>query len=300
MINFEKQTWYNKNDTANADKRIPITADHLNRFEEGIDYSVDGVNKMFNYWWRKSEVVDRGLIKTGTSAQGFGFYIWDSSSQETTVYYSDSASVNIDKSTGKGYIELDNPSSLNIAYNSVETDAIKNAFKSKYFMLGVTSGQEVYYMMSSGYTQRESNTSKEHQYGVTFRDVWKYKYFLTRGNLTYVESDKVNAYPNGWSSNTEAFYEFLGTPFENSRESFSMMDGQYCGDNTESRSIKTLQKPKCVWWQPASSSQTIVTELFKLGSYTSNISLADEGFIITGNKSNTNYPGTIYSYIIFY
>lgn len=37
MTNFEKQTWYNKNDVENEAKRIPISATHLNRIEAGVE-----------------------------------------------------------------------------------------------------------------------------------------------------------------------------------------------------------------------------------------------------------------------
>ena len=38
-INYEHKTWYDKNDTVNASKRIPISATHLNRIEDGIQES---------------------------------------------------------------------------------------------------------------------------------------------------------------------------------------------------------------------------------------------------------------------
>ena len=41
MVKFEKKTWYNKNDTANADKRIPVSAANLNRIEDGIQNTID-------------------------------------------------------------------------------------------------------------------------------------------------------------------------------------------------------------------------------------------------------------------
>ena len=40
-INYEHKTWYNKTDTDNASNRIPISATHLNRIEDGIQESFD-------------------------------------------------------------------------------------------------------------------------------------------------------------------------------------------------------------------------------------------------------------------
>ena len=46
MTNFEKQTWYNKNDTENKSKRIPISATHLNRIEDGIEGAYALINEL--------------------------------------------------------------------------------------------------------------------------------------------------------------------------------------------------------------------------------------------------------------
>lgn len=46
MINFEKHTWYNKNDSENASKRIPLSAHHLNRIENGIEGAYTFANEL--------------------------------------------------------------------------------------------------------------------------------------------------------------------------------------------------------------------------------------------------------------
>jgi hypothetical protein len=42
MWNFIKKIWYDKSDTANP--RIPISAENLNRIEDGIQEALDGIN----------------------------------------------------------------------------------------------------------------------------------------------------------------------------------------------------------------------------------------------------------------
>ena len=46
MIKFEKQTWYDKNDTENQAKRIPINATNLNRIENGIEGAYVSINEL--------------------------------------------------------------------------------------------------------------------------------------------------------------------------------------------------------------------------------------------------------------
>lgn len=302
-INYEHKTWYDKNDTANASKRIPISATHLNRIEGVIGQSVGVINSMFEYWWKKSGVASTS-IKPTASISTETVYLWKTRYESTDFYYSDSVSTRVDKETGEGYVELDNPSSINLYYQLLAEDSggtYRNALRNKYFMIGTTSGRDVYYMKSNGQLYPVGSDLPA-SYGVQISSSEIHMCFLTYGNAEYVSADKSDAYSDGWNSEEEVYYEFTGTPFENSLEFLNIKVGYYSGDGTSNRLIKTYKKPACVWLNSAEQSSTIqnstvVTELFSAGTYRDAMGVTHEGFVVGGNA---NHKATVYNYIYFY
>ena len=302
-INYERKTWYDKNDTPNASKRIPISATQLNRIEDAIGQSVGVINSMFEYWWKKSCVADVS-IKPTASISSEEVYLWGTRYESTDFYYSDSISTGVDKETGEGYVELVDPSSINLYYQRLAEDSggtYRNALRNKYFMIGTTSGRDVYYMKNDGQLYPVGSDSPAN-YGVSIRSSEIHMCVITYGNAGYVSADKSDAYSNGWNSEEEVYYEFSGNPFENSLESLNIEVGYYSGDGTLNRVIKTHKKPICVWLNSATQSSTIqnstvVAELFSAGLHRDAVVITREGFVVGGNA---NDKATVYNYIYFY
>lgn len=315
MINFEKKTWYNKNDTPNLDKRIPISATHLNRIEDAVSAVVKHENDMKSHWWKTSRIVDiiiERISKVSTS-EFFDFFDYQTA-VAVDIYYSDSVSVKVDSDTGEKYIELNEANTWNISYNN-HGDASNSTLKNKYIILSVTetnysggthrfytsttttkNGGVLYYCNSSTsradtYIYPSSNSSK-HIYGLKFSDMYTTQTRNIYGEEEYVSSPDRDAHSDGWNETELLMYEYLGIPFENSRESGGMITGWYYGNNISNRFINTQHKPKRV----------VINDVNYATDYGNGHTwLADNGFYVGVTSSNTyNALATKYSYVVFY
>lgn len=303
MINFEKKTWYNKNDADNEAKRVPISASQLNRIEDAISAMVSHENDMTKHWWRRSKKADGGVIKFADSKTSKVFWLWDTKSQTTDIYYSATASIKMDNSTGKQYFELDNPTTWTINFDSLGTSnwsELTNKFfifkdEGETFAKTTLDGGIMYY--GAGVVNRRTGNMAAHDYGFGVEGMFETSIDITYDFLDYVSSPEKDTYAEGWNETELLMYEYLGVPFINSRESLDVDIGYYCGNLMSNRLIKTRKKPICVWWQPGISN-TIVTELFSHGNYSTHIQLSNDGFIISGN-TNVNNAGSKYDYIVF-
>ena len=197
MINFEKQTWYNKNDPNNQDKRIPISASHLNRIEDGVDYSVRLTNEMFNYmssyWWRKYEVTGVALRVINEYTNHIE-YPWTTKQDITTFYYSDSVSITYDETARAYRLKLDNYSSVDVSYNLLYGMAGEGDLKllsGKYFVYGSTNpdNTSTVHHMASGGRIRFLNYSAT-QFGYEITSSCEKTFSVVLGDPVYVESDK--------------------------------------------------------------------------------------------------------------
>lgn len=298
MFEFEKKTWYDSLDS----RAIPISPSNLNRIEEGVGYSVDGTNSMFGHWWKKSKVVD-GTVEYSGSSETKYFYIWSTTDDATVpIYYSSSVSAKIDKTTGKVYAELINPKKWMPSYSSLDISTSGNTkLNGQYFIIGDSSGESLHYCSSA--ISRRTDSTKAHPYGFSGT-----MYYLVPsrvyGEVEYVFADSIEAYPNGWSDTDIALYEYLGTPFENSRESCKeVVIGYYIGSGVSNKLIRTEHKPKCIFLYREDAElgynglKGVITEMFSYGEYSSLCIINDDGFTVT-NGANTK--GRKYNYIVFY
>lgn len=311
MINFEKKTWYNKNDTPNLDKRIPISATHLNRIEDVVSAVVEHENDMTSHWWRKSKITDIIVEKVSKIDQYIYFDVFGyTPAVAIDIYYSDSASVKTDSETGEQYVELDDPSVWNVSYNSLSVDKTADAttLKNKYIVLSSTymnfpggeypfytsvtstkNGGVLYYCSgsASGSVQevQVSSNGWQKRYRLNFSYLYTTQTRNIYGEEEYVSSPDRDAHPDGWNETELLMYEYLGIPFENSRESGGMITGWYYGDGTQNRLIKTAHKPKMVM-----SNGSIYAVDYGSG----NSLLTDDGFF------GMNAIATKYSYVVFY
>ena len=305
-MEFEKQKWYNKNDTANLSRRIPISAASLNRFEDGIKFAVDNTNNMINHWWKRLTIQD-GQISYPFNATTYGYYIWDNQTTEAKIYYSDSVTIKLDETTGNAYASLDSPTERTITYQTLYNGG-SISISGKYCIYGDTttkSGASLYYGGTVGYTW---SSKTPHYYGFEFRGSLQAMITPVYGEVTFVSSDNKDEYPNGWSERDIAWYEYLGIPFENSRESWKMLTGWYYGDGTEERLIETGCKPKLVMLYNQLGDEYyeidyapycygMATEDFAFGG----VQLADNGFLVGTNMSpSTNYKPEKFGYVVFY
>ena len=298
MIEFEKKTWYDKNDMPNQSKRIPISAAHLNRIEGALSDTVRQSNNMTNHWWRKSKVVD-GYTEIPRYATSQSFYVWNNTYETTTIYYSSSVTIKVDDSTGELYVELDNPSSWVFSYNNLGS-GINNTLIQKYFIIEGTStknGLDLYY---NGGVNRSDGVTTVPRFGFYISSFYHVTLHKVYGNVEYVNSADREAYIDGWDTANVVMYEYLGVPFENSREpSCGITTGWYFGDGTYSRMIKIEHKPKCVVVYMENDSGFPEPRGIASEDYSCNISISDGGFVIT-YPSDTNATQRKYYYTVFY
>lgn len=309
-MEFEKKTWYDKNDTANLNKRIPISSANLNRFEDAIDYAVKNINDMTNYWWKKRTIEggeitfpwDRGsysvLCPGGTTPGG--------EKTEYKIYYSDSITIEVNEATGNVYAYLNSPAEKIVSYNSLKKKSID--MSGKYCIYNESTTKNGALLFYGGTIIGKWDDDPSWRYGFAFGDSLKALIIPTYGKEAFVTSDNKDDYPDGWSETNGALYEYLGIPFENSRESWKMLTGWYYGDGTEERLIMTNCKPKLVilYNQLGNTSYEIdyapycygmATEDFAFGG----VQLADNGFLVGTNMSpSTNYKPKKFGYIVFY
>ena len=310
MIEFEKKTWYDKKDTANASKRIPISSANLNRFEDAIDYTVKNINDMTNYWWKK-RTIEGGeitfpwnpgyypvLCPDGTTPGGMN--------TQYKIYYSDSVTIEVNKTTGSVYASLNSPTEKIVSYNSLDKNSIDMSGKYCIYNESTTkNGASLYY---GGTIMRGWDDDPSWRYGFEFYNSLKALIIPTYGEEAFIASDNKDCYPDGWSETNDALYEYLGMPFENSRESWKMLTGWYYGDATSERLIETGCKPKLVILYNQLGDEYyeidyapycygMATEDFAFGG----IQLADNGFLVGTNMSpSTNYKSEKFGYVVFY
>ena len=294
MINFEKQTWYNKNDQNNQDKRIPISAFHLNRIEEAISETVSHKNDMKSHWWGVSKITGNEVCVTDDSGCYSYFYPWTTTDQTSTIYYSDSVKLVVDNNTGETYMELENPTTQVISYNAFEESGMI-MFAYKYFMFDKVDTRDggILYYHNYQYVRRVSTYSDGFtKYGVDFYSLYKPAIKDVYEKIGYVHSPNRDGYNDGLNENDGLIYEYLGIPFENSVESCGMITGWYYGDRSEQRLINTLRKPKRV----------IIDDIHYATDYgEGSIRLADNGFYVgTGSSFSYNGIGKKYQYVVFY
>ena len=289
MINFEKQKWYNKNDTENKDKRIPVSANHLNRIEDAISATVDHANDMAKHWWKTSRITGKEIYIPTTNSSNHQFSL-QSKVDTITFYYSETVKTMIDKQTGKVYAELENPSTWEISYN-LHGDGYNSIMSGKYFILGRANTRDdgvLYYLKSGGYSYASNKyVGSVNTYYLGFESKYLYEpaFKDTYEEVGYVSSPNNDEYGDGLSEDDGLIYEYLGVPFENSRESGGMITGWYYGDGTQNRLIKTAHKPKMVM-----SNGSIYAVDYGSG----NSLLTDDGFF------GMNAAATKYSYVVFY
>lgn len=320
MIEFEKQTWYNKGDTANAAKRIPISASQLNRMEDAIlsvcNHINDMTNRMTNHWWRRRKIVG-GALEFPYSDTSLHIYPWDTITQESTVYYSSSVNVKIDNSTGKLYVELDDPNTVNISYYNIKYDNVDEYILRDQFIILSDDGMNFLTNTKDGGTTYSihgyinENASGE-RYGINFPYTYKPQITPIYGDDEYVNSPDRDAYSEGWNDAGLLMYEYLGIPFENSINSRGILTGWYYGRGEALSLIQTSKKPKCVMVYRNSGEMSyapnytpylyaMAIETYSVG----NISITDNGFNV-GTSSSSSSPPSIndkakqYGYIVFY
>lgn len=310
MIEFEKQTWYNKNDTANAALRKPISASHLNRFEEAIDATVKYSNDMTNHWWRTSRVVGGDLEWGNYHASHLYFYIWDNTASATTIYYSNSTTIVLDEVTGESYVQLNDAKELVCSYSSLGS-GYTYTLRSNYFIIGdsnTKSGATLYYAGNATQIVRCFDGNQQHSYGFYIycsnsgSDYYVFEPTVHKsyGDIDYVSSSSKDAYINGWDDTNKIMYEYLGVPFENSRENCAIVTGWYLGNGEQNRLIRTPRKPRCIFLFNSSGLVSTTTETFSVnaGGY---ITLSNDGFLVSFSGYNGfNVNRTRYNYIVFY
>lgn len=239
MIEFEKQTWYNKGDAANAAKRIPISASQLNRIEDAIlsmyNHINDMTNRMTNHWWGRRKIVG-GALEYPYPNTFLHIYPWDTITQESTVYYSSSVNVKIDNSTGKLYVELDDPNTVNISYYSIKYDNVDEYILRDQFIILSDDGMNFLTNTKDGGTTYSirghiNEDASGERYGINFPYAYKTQIMPFYGDDEYVYSTDRNAYPDSGTSGLYG-YEYLGVPFANAREGAKIETGTYVGTGT--------------------------------------------------------------------
>lgn len=310
MIEFKKKEWFDK---TNTEKRIPISAANLNRIEEGVDAAVKHTNDMTNYWWRKSKVVDAYLELLQYADRRF--YLWDTEKETSTIYYSDSVTLKINANTGNIQAELNNPSSDTISNFTVGDALHRSNLKGKYFIVGAdgtsflknTENDGTIYYCDGNMDDEDRGSQYSPRYGFS---VYAHVVSLNKvyGDVEYISSQNPDAYNDGWNDVDACMYEYLGIPFENSRETTKgMITGWYYGDGMSQKLIRTVKKPKCVMVYESIGDSTylvdytpylygLATEVYSIGS----VSIADNGFYVTNEPSYLNRQSTRYYYIVFY
>ena len=306
MINFEKQTWYNKNDPNNQDKRIPISAAHLNRIEDAVSAAVSHVNDMTKHWWRRSKIVDKIIEYVTGKSLRFNFFT--SKTSAIDIYYSDSVNIKTDSYTGEYYFELNEPTAWNVSYNGhgtnytttltkkfiIVSSNVENQASSTtpYYAFTTTTknGGILYYCSGSSYAQEWQEATlggSRTIYGLSLGNLYTTQIRDVYGEEEYVSALSRDAYSEGWNETELMKYEYLGIPFENSREPFGMISGWYIGDGNAPRVIDISHKPKLV----------LINGSFYAADYGDGREiLRDNGFAV----DTQNSIAVKYNYIAFY
>lgn len=296
MIDFEKIDWSNGGG-------FPLSAANLNRLEEGIDGSVKLTNKMTSHWWKKIKLKNSTYKLSSDVYYNLYYYVWETSGEEGTFFFSDSISVKEDSETGEVYIDLVNPTSKTVSYNSLSSISMTE----KYFIYGTSTTKNGVTMYYGGSIYDIKDTTKQPVYGFSLSGVKIVKPDATYENTGFASSDVEDYYPNGWNKADSTFYTYLGIPFENGRETGRILTGWYYGDGEEARQISVGNRPKIVFlYKQVGSNYEVsyapycfglATEEFSFGG----ISLTSEGFLVgIDTLSKTNGKGLKYGYVVFY
>ena len=296
MINFKKETWYDKSDTTN---RIPISATHLNRIEDAISDLVQNANNMTNHYWKRSKRIETDDIEVHSLVPNSTFKIWETSYQTAVIYYSKSVNIKTNELTGEKYLELDNPSSTSGTYSNytgVYHYELSNSFfiiKDTEFAKNTLDGGTLY--LGGGAWQ---TTSYDGGYGI-YLSASQVSIKIGYELLDYVNSSDRNAYTDGWNDSELLMYEYLGVPYENSKNPSGMDFGYYYGNGLP-KTIKTRRKPRCIWLKGvvANVVDAIVTDAYGVGDYSQYIQINNDGFTL--NNSQLYLTGYKYTYIVFY
>lgn len=311
MIEFEMKEWFNQNDTENQGKRIPISADNLNRIEKALSATVNHANDMTNHWWEKNEIREIKVQLVSYQHDVYA-YLWADANATSTLYYSRDVETGVNLETGEVYIELKKPTQKTISYNILDEDSI--GLSGMYFIIGSTSTKDGAQMYYGGGMGAKRNYDSGLDYGCHIGGTRDVAAFPLYSRIDLVSKGESDAYKEGWSSTDKAFYRYLGVPFENSIGSMRIATGWYIGDGAGERKITLSCKPKLILlyqeldddykyeisW--ASYCLGIATEEFSSGG----IRWYDDGFMVgTEYHPNTNagvsYSGKVkYIYIVFY
>lgn len=295
MIEFEQKEWFDKADS----RAIPLTHIELNRMEDGIKKSVDGVNKidndLYNHWWRKSEIIGGAEEHQSLGNKSFYCVVGDTESEAKEsvfkIYYAEEIDITVNNVTGNIEVLLKDENSIDMSYNGLG-GATKYDLQKKYFLIGT----DVYYAPST-YTRTYNSTTK--QCGIIVKNAIKVVPSKVYGNIEYISSENANEYASGWNSDEAAMYEYLGIPIEKAKTSISMSTGWYFGNGFDTRKIdigKTIRYA-FVWrdgymFANDSTYFGVACETFTEGNE----------IFIDGSEldvSNLNTSGTQYFYIVF-
>ena len=231
MIDFEKQTWYNKNDIENASKRIPISAAQLNRIEEVVSAMVDHTNDMANHWWERS-LFTLGDVSLSKNKDNLSFYLWGSTAETSVIYYSSTVKALMDEDTGEIVVALENPTAWEVSYDS-HGGTNNTILNGKYFIFDKPStlgGGNIYY--SEGYSVRTNEGLGGKKYGLVLSNLCSVSIEGFYENIDYVSSPNKDEYSEGWNKGEGLFFRYLGVPFENARDSVKIQMGTYVGTGT--------------------------------------------------------------------
>ena len=300
MINYVQQEWKNKDE----DGAVPLTSSHLNRMEAGIASAADGIDALNSHWWRKSRIAGGSLNREGSYGYKY-FYIWDTDVATSYIYYSSSVEIVTDSVSGACYAKLVDATEEKISYSTIGKSGILMTSE-LYFIIGSTTtenGAKLYQLPSSNgwYLERASRTSENPSYGC-YISCYEVSVAPTYEKIGYESSQNPNEYSNGAVHTDGFFYEYLGVPFDNSREAGGTYCGTFVGDGIVPRKIETPRTPKAVWlWQDraflSSSYSVMRTSSMPKDDY---LYITEEGFVVASTDYYLNRTEKTYYYIVWY
>ena len=327
MINFKQKEWFNKNDTASASKRIPFSASNFNRIEEGVGDCVEHINHTFGHWWEKKRLAN-GSVSNLTYSSSKSFYFTDSSSEGILIYYSDSVDIKTNPSTGEIYSEFKDYETFSYVGYSNSGSNYYYDLQGKYiifnssnesFDISTMSGGDLYYI-DGGFTRTRVSSGSSYKYGISVSAIYSTILAANYSEPDYVYSYNVDKYREGWNITDQAYYKYLGTPFENARngERTKVTYGYYigageCGKSTPN-TLMVNPTTKLVIIKESNISdmydgftmifrgETISgTTNYSVSSYKLTCKWTDDELIWYNTSSSNNQlnsSGTIYNYIL--
>ena len=178
-------------------------------------------DKLFSHWWKKKKLEQ--VISVDTTKRSLSVLnALDSPSAVFTAYYADSFSSTVNPD-GSVTCTLINPEAVTFSYNDYTNATV---LRGKYVVVNDGVNDTCWYIDEAS---RVEPTIMSKYY--VFFDAYEASIEETYIDYGYASSNSADTYSQG-QNNDGYYYEYLGIPFENARESVKIERLSYIGTGT--------------------------------------------------------------------